>query len=307
MATTLLSPTGPVQVLADMTPRISLYLPCYNVAEFLPQIFDGIFSQTLQADEVLVIDDGSRDATVEVASRYPVRVIRHEKNSGLAATRNTAFRHARNDLIAALDADCVPQSGWLETLASHVANPNVAAAGGRLVETALTTVADRWRKAHMTQDWGESPVRNPRVMFGNNLLIRKAAVEQVGGYDERLRTNGEDVSLSQRFYAGGFHGIYDPAAVVHHLRCDNSRSVLDMFWRYRRDYLWTPSFKGAIQNWRYYYFGLARQTLLKDFHNRSFEFFGLDLRLFWHMLYCDLRLARQSQRASAGARKLAEA
>lgn len=290
-----------------MTPKISLYLPCFNVAEFLPRVFDGIFSQTLPPDEVLVIDDGSRDNSVEIASRYPVRIIRHEKNSGLAAARNTAFRHSRNELVAALDADCIPQPHWLETLAGHLASPDVAAAGGCLVETVLTTTADRWRKAHMSQDWGSAIVRDPSVMFGNNILLRKTVVDLIGGYDERLRTNGEDVNLTRRLYAAGFHAVYDHAALVHHLRYDNSRSALDMFWRYRRDYLWSPSFKGALHNWRYYYLGLARNTMLTDLRRRRFEFLGLDLRLFWHLLSCDLRLARRHREASTSAQKLAEA
>src|ERR1700683_4929184 len=89
-------------------PRISVYIPAYHVAESLPQSTESLQSHPLPPDEILVIDDGSRDSTPEIAARYPqVTLIRHEQNRGLAAARNTAFKTARNELVASLDADCV--------------------------------------------------------------------------------------------------------------------------------------------------------------------------------------------------------
>ena len=91
---------------------ISVYIPAYNVAEFLPKSIECLLAQTLTPDEILVVDDGSRDASAEIATRYSkVTLIRHEQNRGLAAARNTAFRSARNEFIASLDADCVADPG----------------------------------------------------------------------------------------------------------------------------------------------------------------------------------------------------
>ena len=99
--------------------KVSVYIPAYNSAEFLSRAIDGLLAQTFPANEILVIDDGSRDATAEIAARYPgVTLVRHPHNSGLGAARNTGFRTARNELVASLDADCVPDPGWLAGLSA---------------------------------------------------------------------------------------------------------------------------------------------------------------------------------------------
>src|SRR5262249_51166246 len=94
--------------------RITAYVPAYNAAQFLAGCIESLLAQTLVPTEILVIDDGSSDNSVEIAQRYPrVRVIRHDRNRGLAAARNTAFRSAECELIASLDADCIAEPSWL--------------------------------------------------------------------------------------------------------------------------------------------------------------------------------------------------
>src|ERR1700693_1983347 len=121
---------------------ITLYVPCYNAERYIAASLEGVLAQTLQPAEILVIDDGSKDRTAEIAGRYPVKILRHDQNRGLAAARNTAFRDSRHDLVAALDADCVPEPTWLAQLMSHFADENVVGANGRLEEAVQTSVAD---------------------------------------------------------------------------------------------------------------------------------------------------------------------
>src|SRR5215469_904103 len=170
-------------------PKITVYVPAYNVAEFLPRCLEGVLAQTRPADEILLIDDGSRDACAEIASKYPgVTLIRHEINKGLAAARNTAMRAARNQWIASLDADCVPAPDWLAQLTERLRDSSVVGVGGMLTEGVQGTLADRWRAVHMPQHWGDAEILNPRFLFGCNNVLRKSAVLAIGGYDESMRT-----------------------------------------------------------------------------------------------------------------------
>ncbi|HKO04549.1 MAG TPA: glycosyltransferase family 2 protein, partial [Candidatus Acidoferrales bacterium] len=105
-----------------MAPGISVYIPCYNAEAYLERVLEGVFAQRLRADEVIVVDDASRDRSVEIAKRFPVTLLRQEQNRGLAAARNAAMRAARNELVAALDSDVVPEADWLERLAPHFEN-----------------------------------------------------------------------------------------------------------------------------------------------------------------------------------------
>src|SRR5437879_6399988 len=208
-----------------MTPKISLYIPCYNAERYLARTIEGALRQTRPPDEILIIYGESRDRTLQVAARYPVRVIRQE-GRGLAAARNTALQNARHELVAALDADCVPEPDWLEKLTAVFEDPGVALAGGKLTEGFVTSAADRWRQAHMPQDWGPTRLLNPRFVFGSNVIVRKKAAEEVSGYREEFRAGGEDSDISRRIRAQGYRSVYEPAARVTHIRQDTVRSVL---------------------------------------------------------------------------------
>lgn len=213
--------------------RITAYTPAYNVSEYLARTIEGLISQTHPFDEILVIDDGSRDNSAEIASRYPrVTLIKHPFNKGLAAARNTALSVARNELVASVDADVVADPNWISTLLPHMADPKVAGAGGFLAEGVQKTLADRWRRARMAQEWGPNYIRNPRFLYGSNNILRKSAVLEAGGYNESLRLCGEDPDLAKRLYARGWDLIYDPAALAKHMRHDNLKSVLEMYWRW---------------------------------------------------------------------------
>ena len=60
-----------------------------------------------------MVDDGSCDKTIQIVSQYPVKIIRHKANKGLAAARNTAVKNIKTDFVASLDADCLPEPDWL--------------------------------------------------------------------------------------------------------------------------------------------------------------------------------------------------
>jgi len=285
-----------------MAPRISVYVPCYNAESYLERVLEGVLAQTLPADEVIVVDDGSRDRSVEIAARFSVTLIRQEQNRGLAAARNVAMRAARNELVAALDSDVAPEPEWLERLAPHFENAKVALGGGKLVEAVARGVADRWRAVHLRQHWGDVAMENPSFVFGANTMARRSAVLEAGGYDERLRTNGEDSNLSIRLRERGWTTFYEPTALCRHLREDTVRTALETYWRYRRDFL-NPMTPGKI--WRMFrnqHIGSARYVLRTDLRARRYEFLGMDALLLFASSWNDARLWR-SQRPVAGGRQ----
>jgi glycosyltransferase involved in cell wall biosynthesis len=277
-------------------PDITVYIPAYNVARFLPTAIESLLAQTLAPAEIVVIDDGSKDDSASVAQRYPhVTVVRHERNSGLAAARNTAFRVARGEFVASLDADCVAEPTWLEKLSQHLTEAKIAGAGGFLREGVQNSIADRWRAAHMRQEWGATPVRNPKFLFGCNNIFKRAAVLEAGGYDETMRTNGEDCELSRQLYAGGWELIYDPAARATHLRCDSVKSILDTYWRWWKSgvnaYVSGISLRSVVGHALFVHF---RHTFLelftRDLQARRFELLPLDVLLLAYLPYRDFRL-----------------
>jgi cellulose synthase/poly-beta-1,6-N-acetylglucosamine synthase-like glycosyltransferase len=276
--------------------RVTAYIPVYNGAEFVGPNIEALLSQTHPFDEILVIDDCSADATAEIASGYKgVTVIRHAKNKGLAGGRNTALARARNELVAAFDADCVAHPTWLATLLPHLDDPKVVGAGGRLIEGVQRTVADRWRRARMAQEWGPSFLRNPRFLYGCNNLFRKSAVTEIGGYNESMRSCGEDPDICARLRTRGWDFVYDPAALATHGRYDTIPSVMDMYWRWwkfgNQAYPQGVRLRSVLGNALFVHF---RYNFLPpaaaDLRAGQLDLFAMDLLALGYLPYRDFRL-----------------
>jgi glycosyltransferase involved in cell wall biosynthesis len=280
-----------------MRPKVSLYIPCYNAERYIARALEGALRQTHPFDEILVIDDGSRDRTREIASRYPVRILSHEQNRGLAAARNTGFRSARNELVASLDADCVAELDWLEKLLPHLDDPKVAAAGGRLEETVLTSLADRWRQAHLAENWGNALIINPPLLFGANGLHRKSRMEEIGGYDEVtwVAGCGEDQEMSSKLRKAGYDLIYEPAALVKHIKKDSVRSVLDTRWRWWRygvqAYFTRIRLRSILATfYRAHFRTMFFEHVAQDLRSGKYELLWVDFLCLFYMPYRDAKL-----------------
>jgi mycofactocin system glycosyltransferase len=173
---------------------------------------------------IIVVDDGS-SAPVRPG---PFDLIRHQMPRGPAAARNSGWRAATTDLVAFVDADCEPEPGCLATLLAHFADPAVGAAAPR-IRSREAAGTSWWLSAYeqmrSSLDLGpvEAPVRPGSVVSyapTATLIVRREALEDVGGFDETLRY-GEDVDLVWRLGQQGWRVRYEPAAtVVHPTRAD---------------------------------------------------------------------------------------
>lgn len=216
--------------------EVSLYIPCFNAEATIQFCLEAVFRQTYPLREVVVIDDGSSDDTIKIASRYPVRLITHGDNLGLAVSRNTAIRNINNvEFVASLDADCRPEPDWLEHLMDRFNLPIIAGVGGKLREHNPSTVFDIWRSVHMKQYWKDEET-HPAFLFGSNTVFRKDALINIGLYNQNLKNNYEDVDISERLKEKGGVLIYEPKALVNHLKKDDISSMLNTFWRWNLTY-----------------------------------------------------------------------
>ena len=183
------------------SPKVSVIIATYNRAALLPRAVNSVLAQTYTDFELIIVDDRSSDDTQEVIRTFTdprIRVIRHEANRGAAAARNTGISEARGEYIAFLDDDdeCMPNR-----LADQVsvldANPDVGMVYGWIEEINDATGARRVPRNVQNTHRGRAAfeaaltgVSDTASMF--NPCIRASVVQQIGGFDERLATIGED-------------------------------------------------------------------------------------------------------------------
>lgn len=214
---------------------VSVVIPCFNAARTIEPCLKAVEAQSFPLKEILVVDDGSSDETADIVLRHPVRLIRHQKNLGLAAARNSGVKNVDSVFIASLDADCVPESDWLKFLMEKFDAPRVAGVGGKLCEAYASNVCDEWRSVHMRQYWQEAQ-EYPPFLFGSNTVFRRDIFLKIGLYNEIYKTNYEDVEICLRMREAGYVFKYEPRAVANHLKRDTLFSVLNNHWRWQLPY-----------------------------------------------------------------------
>ena len=271
--------------------RVSVYIPCYNGERYLQGSLEALLRQTCAPDEILVIDDASTDHSVEVASRYPVRVIRHEHNKGLAAARNTGILNSRNELVASVDQDVAANPDWLEKLLPSIRRDGFAGGGGKLVEKFQQSLADQWRATHMRQDLGEHPRDDLRIMSTNNTLFKASAIKEVGLYNEIFRRTFEDWDMCHRLRRRGYRLYYRPDAVCNHLRRDTVSSAIKTWWRWRAPaWLQQPlTLESLLTKIRVDLRDCLADMAKRDWQRHQLRLTGVDLLLASYSIYADLR------------------
>jgi mycofactocin glycosyltransferase len=190
---------------------------------------------------VIVVDDGSADpaALRTVAGRAGARVLRHDRPRGPAAARNAGLAAATTPLVAFLDSDVLPTSGWLAPLLAHLADPAVGLVAPRIValdpasSPPLRGWLARYEAVRSSLDLGPDPaavVPRSRVAYVPSaaLLVRRAALG--AGFDEEMHV-AEDVDLVLRLHAGGWQLRFEPAARVAHEHRTDARA-----WWLRKAY-----------------------------------------------------------------------
>ncbi len=168
--------------------KVSIIIPCWNQAQYLPEAIESALNQTYEDIEVLVINDGSPDNTLEVVSRYPVKVIT-QVNKGLASARNAGIMNMRGQYLLPLDADDILLPDCVKELVrvAKATNADIIAPSFQTFGLAQETVT---LMASPTID--DFRVANRIGYFS---MIKRTALQEVGGYSPKMVEGYEDYHL----------------------------------------------------------------------------------------------------------------
>ena len=212
-------------------PTVSVVVPAYNHARYLPEALDSVLAQTLAPQQVVVVDDGSTDATPEVLAAYAGRVtVLRQRNAGVSAARNAGIAHAEGDLVAFLDADDVWLPGKLERQVERF----VREPGLGLVHCGVEEVDGDGRPLRRLLEGLEGDVADELLRFrrpvvlggGSGVVLPRRVLDEIGGFDPALGTSADwdvfyrasrrhqigfvpEVLLRYRLHGANMHGDVD--------------------------------------------------------------------------------------------------
>ncbi|WP_264925807.1 glycosyltransferase family A protein [Streptomyces sp. A012304] len=195
-------------------PAVSVVIPCHDYARYLPEAVSSVLAQTFRDWELVIVDDGSTDDTVQVAqdliARHPDRRISllRQANAGVSAARNTGIKACAGRYVLPLDADDVIAPTMLEkTVEVLDRDPGIAIAS---TDVFTFTDDDLPPQAMPLPAYSRELLLQRLIMFYCS-LYRREAWQTVGGYDETMRA-GEDWDFWIGCVEHGFdaHHIHEP-------------------------------------------------------------------------------------------------
>jgi mycofactocin system glycosyltransferase len=225
----------PVPPAATTSPDVTVIVPAHDRVADLDRCLAALGSDV----PVVVVDDASRDGAgvARICASHGATLIRRDENGGPGAARNTGLAHVQSEFVAFVDSDCVPPLGWLAPLLAHLADPLVAAVAPRIVGAAGDSWAGRYTRERGSLDLGDLPARvmpRSRITYVPSaaLVVRQAALDDVGvAFDGTLRV-GEDVDLVWRLSGAGWRIRYEPSVHVTHREPATWPQLLSRRFRY---------------------------------------------------------------------------
>lgn len=214
-----------------MQPRVSFVVTNYNYGRFLPQAIDSLLNQSFSALELIVVDDNSKDNSLEVLQQYAddprVRIVRHTTNQGSIRSYNEGLRMSRGEFIGVFDADdyALDRDAVARQVAVFDANPSVG-----LVYSAFDQVDEFSQPFRACRPFVGDYVRGgleefSHLVFLNYIahsgtLVRRTVHEQLGYYDLRLPYAG-DWELWLRVSTGYDVGYVDAPLYAYRVHINN--------------------------------------------------------------------------------------
>jgi len=198
----------------DSPPLVSFVIPCYNDVEILPRCLQSIRKQCYQNIEIIVVDNGSVDGSIDVAERLADRVL--HVDGPLGRVRQKGFEETNGEIIGSFDSDNIlPHKKWLSQAVQYF--------------NYHESVANVWPKNTAPPNsppfsriyWGlweeiiEDRVSDSRGVFGGGTsLFRRSALMDVGGIDETIHW-GEDFNLATKLKNSGYSVVYITDPIYH--------------------------------------------------------------------------------------------
>jgi len=231
---------------------VSFVVPAYNEEALIEACLiaiTGEISRTRCRAEIIVVNNGSTDATRRIASSIPNVKVIDEPQRGLVQARKAGYFVSKGEFIANIDADTMLPEGWLRTaLAEFSDHPDLVALSGPCIHYDLSKgaqiiAAGFYRGAYIAHLLSRFLAGRGSVMQGGNFIVSRIALETAGGFNPEFRFYGEDAELARRLNKVGVVKFTFALRALSSGRRFSGEGLFKVLLRYCANYLWTHLFK----------------------------------------------------------------
>jgi len=187
--------------------KLSFVIPAHNEEAYVGKCLDSIFKQLRGAAydaEIIVVDNASTDRTKEVARKYPRVKVIGEPRKGIVWARRAGFLASSGDLVANVDADTMLTPGWIKRVFEEFSkDPHLLALSGPFIYYDLPPktrilVKIFYHLGYLTYLVNHFILRASSMLQGGNYVIKRGALEAIGGYNTNIEFYGEDTDIARR-------------------------------------------------------------------------------------------------------------
>jgi GT2 family glycosyltransferase len=248
-------------------PKVSIIIANYNGEQYLEVCLHSVLNSTFNDFEILLIDDGSTDESIQIIKKFQkidkrIHLLKNKKNLGAAASRNRGIAVAKGDIIIFLDNDTEVEKSWIyEMMRLLESNNDIGACQAKLLDYKRRSYIQNagvnlWAQTAWGLSfwqWERNGIKHKTVKeiiaISAALAVKKEVLDIVGGFDEAEAVVTEDLDFSWRVWLVGYKVLLCPTAIVYH---------------------WTKSVdmrKNMHHTHRKIYFHLAKNSLISIIKN----------------------------------------
>lgn len=230
--------------------KLSFVIPAHNEETVIKPCLESIIKEVGSRDdcEIVVVNNASSDRTKEIALAFPqVRVV-DEPRKGLSQARKTGMENSTGELIANVDADTIMPAGWVDKVLSYFnGDPNLVCLSGPQVYFDSSPIIRLaiwvyYGFAYMSYFINSRILRVGALVQGGNFIVRRRAMEAIGGINPAFSFYGEDVDIARRIFKVGKVFFTLRLFIYASGRRVNQDGLLKMAFVYPINYFWTIFF-----------------------------------------------------------------